>query len=98
MPKWAVLLLALPCWMSAVLSCGRRATHGDCQLIVDKSVELQMKALSHSDPAAIAKREEQVRAELGEEIKACETRHVTDKTVTCIQAASTSEELEKCLR
>ncbi|MDP9034803.1 MAG: hypothetical protein M3O50_08340 [Myxococcota bacterium] len=98
MPKWAVLAFQLLGLASTAAACGRRATSGDCQLIVDKSVELQMKALSHNDPGAIAKREQQVRAELDREIKSCESRHVTDKTMACIRASTTADELEKCLQ
>ena len=87
-----VIALAL-----AGAGCGRRATHGDCQLIVDKSVELQLKELSTS-PEEIAKREAQIRTELEGEIKSCEGRRVTDKTMSCVAAAVTTEELDKCLR
>jgi hypothetical protein len=81
-----------------MLGCGRRATHADCQLIVDRSVELQMKDLSETDPKVVAKREAEVRAELGEEIDTCERdRRVTEKTMACVQRASTTSELDKCL-
>ncbi len=78
--------------------CGRRATDADCKLLVDKSVELEMKALSNSDPSAIAEREKQVRAALDGEIKSCESRRVTDKTMSCVKSASTMKELDSCLR
>jgi hypothetical protein len=78
--------------------CGRRATELDCQLIVDKSVELQLRESNQSSPQAIEKREEQVRAELQDEIKSCEGRRVTEKTMACVQAAPTTQELDKCLR
>jgi hypothetical protein len=78
--------------------CGRRATDADCQLIVDRSVELQMKEMSESDARAIAEREAQVRAALGDEIRSCESRRVTDKTIACVRSASTSKELDSCLR
>ena len=62
------------------LACGRRATQADCQLIVDRSVELQMKEMSENDPTTIAKREAEVRAELDDEIKSCESeRRVTEQ-------------------
>ncbi len=57
-----------------------------------------MKELSHNDSAAIAQRETQVRAALDDEIRLCESRHVTDKTMTCVRVASTLTELETCLR
>jgi hypothetical protein len=81
-----------------VSGCGRRATELDCQLIVDKSVELQLRENSQTSAEAIEKREEQVRAELQDEIKSCEGRRVTEKTLTCVHAASTTQELDKCLR
>ena len=78
--------------------CGRRATELDCQLIVDKSVELQLRETNQTSAEAIEKREEQVRAELQDEIKACEGRRVTDKTMACVHSAPTTQELDKCLR
>ena len=82
----------------ALVGCGRRATEADCQLIVDKSVELQLRETNQTSADAIEKREEQVRGELQDEIKSCEGRRVTEKTLTCVQAASTTQELDKCLR
>jgi hypothetical protein len=83
---------------TALIGCGRRATNDDCRLIVDRSVELQMKEMSRSDQGAIAEREQQVRAALEDEIKACETRRVTGKTMACVRAASTMREMDACLR
>jgi hypothetical protein len=80
-------------------ACGRHATHDDCELIVDRSVELQMRGASENDAQAIARREAEVRAELGEEINTCERdRRVTDKMMTCVRSAATAGELETCLR
>jgi hypothetical protein len=85
--------------VTLLLGCGRHATHADCQLIVDRSVELQMRGASENDAEAIAKREAVVRAELEEEIHTCERdRRITDKIMACVRSASTSGELETCLR
>jgi hypothetical protein len=86
---------------ATLAGCGRRATQLDCQLIVDKSVELQLRQAeggSETSPDAIQKREEQVRGELQDEIKSCEGRRVTDQTMACVHAAKTTEELDACLR
>jgi hypothetical protein len=80
------------------MACGRRATDADCRLIVDRSVELQMKEMSHDDATAIMEREAHVRAELDEQIRSCEERRVTDKTMACVRAATNIKELETCLR
>jgi hypothetical protein len=84
--------------LSPAMGCGRHATDEDCRLIVDKSVELQMKAMAETDRAAIAAREQQVRAALGDQIHACESRRVTDKTMACVRSAPALKDLEECLR
>jgi hypothetical protein len=78
--------------------CGRRATQLDCQLIVDKSVELELRETNQTSPDAIQKREEQVRGELQDEIKSCEGRRVTEQTMACVHSAATTQELDACLR
>ena len=94
-----VAVLAATVFLAGLLSgCGRRATELDCQLIVDKSVELQLRESNQTSPEAIQKREEQVRAELQDEIKSCEGRRVTEKTLACVQSAPSTQELDKCLR
>lgn len=83
---------------SGVLGCGRHATAADCQLIVDKSVELQLKEMSETDAAAIAEHESHIRSELEEQIQSCQARRVTDKTMACVKAATSGPELDQCLR
>jgi hypothetical protein len=82
----------------ASTGCGRRATAADCQLIVDRSVELQSQEMSETDPTTLQERERRIRAALEPEIKECESRRVTDRTMACVQAAKSSKELETCLR
>ncbi|MGO9834827.1 MAG: hypothetical protein ACLP1X_11460 [Polyangiaceae bacterium] len=93
-----VALLLLAGSASSAAGCGRRATEADCQLIVNKSVELQMKEMSRADSPSIEKREQEVRAQLGDEIKSCEGRNVTERTLSCVRSASTTQGLDACLR
>jgi hypothetical protein len=91
-PVGVVLLAA------AVTGCGRKATEADCQLIVDRSVELQMKEMEKSEREAIEKRQVQLRKELQGEMKDCVGRRVTDKMMACVRAAQSSGDLEKCVK
>ena len=91
-------LLPFAAMAAQAAGCGRRATEADCQLIVNKSVELEMRGVSRVDSPSIEKREEEVRAQLGDEIKSCEGRHVTERTMSCVQSASSRQELDACLR
>jgi hypothetical protein len=79
-------------------ACGRRATAADCQLILDRSVELQMKELDKGDPEAIAKRQAVLRQELEGEMKDCIGRRITDQMMACVRGATTTTELERCVR
>jgi hypothetical protein len=90
--------LCIAAGVSAATGCGRRATLADCQLIVDRSVELQLKGMSLTDKAAVQKREQQVRASLQTEIDSCEGRRVTQRMMACVKAAPTTAELDQCLR
>ncbi len=97
--KWSVLVLAHALVLACCVSgCGRHATAADCQLIVDKSVELQMKEMSETDAKTIAEREKHIREELEEQIQSCQSRRVTDKTMACVRVATTTQELDRCLR
>jgi hypothetical protein len=96
-PLPRALLLAGPFAVLAA-GCGRRATPADCRLIVDKSVELQLKMLSETDAPSVARKEQLVRAQMQDELKACEGRLVSDKMMSCVISAPTTEELEQCLR
>lgn len=107
LPVWRAVTEIPIVWLSTgvglllagyTTGCGRRATEEDCQLIVDKSVELQLKGNNQTSADAIQKREQQVRSELEGEIKSCEGRRVTEKTMACVHAATTTGELDQCLR
>jgi hypothetical protein len=93
--RFALVCLALVCLVPA---CGRKATAADCQLILDRSVELQMREMEKGDAEAIAKRQKIMREELEGEMKDCVGRRITDTMMACVRAATTSAELEKCVR
>ena len=82
----------------AVGGCGRPATEQDCQLIVDRNVELAMKNLAISDPAQIDKRKQQIRTEQQDGIKACVGKNVTDKMMDCVKNAQKQEDIDGCFR
>ncbi|MGH7271192.1 MAG: hypothetical protein ACREJ3_12260, partial [Polyangiaceae bacterium] len=88
--------LATACVLLAS-GCGRRATEADCQLIVDKSVEVQLRQVSDTDPLSIEKREAQVRAQLSGDLASCVGRHITDKTIACVSEARSPGDLDTCL-
>lgn len=98
LPGARLASLALVVAGVALSGCGRRATEADCQLIVDRSVELQMKEMDKTDPAAIEKRQDALRHELEPEMKECVGRRITDKMMACVRGAQQSAALETCVK
>ncbi len=91
------------CWViasaSLVLGCGRKATEADCQLIVDRNVEVTMRSMSNQpDQAAITKKQEELRAEMKDGLKDCVGRRVTDSMMDCVKSAKTQDEINACIR
>src|SRR5688572_29487456 len=78
--------------------CGRPATEADCQLIIDRNVEVQMKAMKLEDRDLITKKQQELRTSMKEELKDCVGRRVTDAMMRCVKEAATAEDITKCIR
>jgi hypothetical protein len=81
-----------------VAGCGRRATQADCDLIFSRYVEVQLRAVHVTDPVEVAKREQAMRAEMGDDLKQCPGKRITDSMLRCVQNAQTNDEIDKCTR
>jgi hypothetical protein len=81
-----------------VAGCGRKATRDDCDIIVDRNVEVMLKSQGTVDPAVIAKRKDEMRSEVRDRIDQCVGKRVTDREIACIKTAETSDQIDKCLR
>ena len=84
--------------LGALAGCGHKATREDCEVVVDRNVELQLKALGVIDPSTVAKRREEMRASMKEDIDKCVGKRVTDGNMACVKNAETAEKIDKCLR
>jgi hypothetical protein len=78
-------------------ACGHPATEAECQLVVDRNVELQIKAMS-APPGDVEKEKARVRAEMDPMLKSCVGRRITDKKLACVKAAQSVKELDECFR
>jgi hypothetical protein len=82
----------------ALAACGRKATRADCETIVDRNVEVQLKSQGTVDPATIAKRRDEIRAEMKDRIDQCVGKRLTDGMMACVKKAETADQIDKCLR
>lgn len=92
----ARMLLALAALAGA--GCTRKATEADCQLIVDRLVELELRAQKTTDPSAIQKKQEVIRGTMKEELKDCTGRRVSDGMMACVKTADAPEAVLACIR
>jgi len=82
----------------ALFGCGRHATTADCELIVDRMVEVKLKAKNITDPDTIAKMKADLRKDADADMQGCVGRRITDSAMACIKKADTQDAIIKCLR
>ncbi|MBX3216320.1 MAG: hypothetical protein KF850_30045 [Labilithrix sp.] len=86
------------CLLLLAVGCGRKATRADCEAVVDKNVEVKLRADGVTDPPLVQKRKEELRESLKDDIDKCVGKRVTDGMLTCVKGAETAEQIDKCLR
>ena len=91
-------LVALGALLAAVVGCGRKATEADCDLIVDRYVEVELRDLKVTDPKVIDLRKAEMRRDLKDDLKNCPGKHITDSMLECVRKAETNDELDRCTR
>jgi|YNPBryBLVA2012_1023415.scaffolds.fasta_scaffold06618_3 hypothetical protein len=77
-----------------------RATEQDCEKILDRIVELELKDQGIQDPATVASRKADARAKRHDDlIKSCVGKRLPQSSLRCIEKAQSADEItEKCLR
>jgi hypothetical protein len=95
----AWLVMSVACGASiASTGCGRPATKQDCDLIVDRYVEIELETLKVTDPTIIAQRKIEMKRDLKDDLTTCPGKRITDSMLACVRTAKTNEELDKCTR
>ncbi len=86
----------------AVLSggCGHAASQQECEEIVDKIVELELRGQYVNDPATLEQRKKTAReAKAKELLPKCMGRKITAEAMVCIRGAKSYDEIDnRCLR
>jgi hypothetical protein len=91
-------VLAIAALSMGLVACGRKATREDCEMVVDRNIEVKLKADGVTDPAVVQKRKDELRPTLKEDIDKCVGKRVTDGMMKCVRTAETAEQIDKCLR
>jgi hypothetical protein len=80
--------------------CAReRATLEQCQEILDRIVDLELRERGFRDPALERRKREEMRTLLAHELRRCQGRPLRESALTCVRRAKSNEELSHtCLR
>jgi len=87
-----------------VAGCGHPASEAECEVIVDRIVELELKAQKVTDPAEIAKRRNESLGLVGdrgraEVLQGCVGKRITDRALVCVREADNASEItDRCLQ
>jgi hypothetical protein len=87
--------------VGALLSgCGHPTTAQECDEILNKVVELELKKQNVHDPAVIEQRKAETRSARGAELQAlCKGRKITNKAMACVRTADSFDKIDnECLR
>ncbi|MEZ4300295.1 MAG: hypothetical protein R3B70_35445 [Polyangiaceae bacterium] len=78
--------------------CGHPATVEECNILIDKSAELELRSQNVNDPAIIEERTKAVQAARGDDLrKKCVGKRITQDALACVQQATSPRAFDKCL-
>lgn len=82
----------------ALAGCGHPATREECDAIITRSAEIELRAQRVTDPKAIAERVAAAKAQKGDDLFGrCVGRRITDRALACVRGAETAEQVDRCL-
>jgi hypothetical protein len=92
------LPLMLLAWL-AVAGCGRPATIADCEEIVARIAELELRGAKTADPSVIAKEVADTKVAFQAKAKQeCVGKRITQRALECVRSAKSAEEIvRECL-
>jgi hypothetical protein len=82
-----------------VSGCGHKATEADCQLIVDRMVEVKLDQLGITDAEDRNRQKDILLSRTtGVDNTDCIGRRITDGMLACVKKAKSQDEITSCLR
>jgi hypothetical protein len=92
---WLVAAAALPGLLGG---CGHPATLAECEELLARSAEIELRAQNIQDPKVIAERTAAFRQARGDELLGqCTGKRITDRAMRCVREAATVDAVYQCL-
>lgn len=81
-----------------VLACGHPATREECELLLEKSAELELEGQNITDPAVVSERIGAYKQARGDDVIAgCLGKTMTHAALACVRRAESAEAFDRCL-
>lgn len=94
----SVYLLAALVGSTWLFGCGHPASRAECDEIFNRSAEIELRLQNVLDPKLIQERTLAVRKDRGDAlVEQCVGKRITDKAMSCVRAAKTPDEMDRCL-
>lgn len=85
--------------LAGLVACGHKATEADCQLIIDRMVEVQLDKQGITDEADRKRQKDILLSRTtGVDNKDCVGRRMTDGMLACVKKSKSQDEITACLR
>lgn len=91
--KWLLPLAAVVLGVG----CGHEATREECEIILAKNAEFELRAQGITDPAVIERRVDETKAAKPELLETCIGKRITEDAMRCVRDAPDAEAFEACL-
>ena len=88
----ALMMLVIPSW-----GCGHEATREECEVILAKNAEFELRAQGISNGDEIQRRVSETKAARPELLDACVGKRITDEAMQCVRDAADADAFEACL-
>jgi hypothetical protein len=83
---------------SILTGCGHPASVAECEELLARSAEIELRAQNITDPKVIAERTAAFRQARGQELLGhCAGKRITSRAMECVRKAVTVDEVYKCL-
>lgn len=87
----------LPLVAAALFGCGHPATREECEIILAKNAEFELRAQGLTNEAEIERRVQETKQAKPELLDDCVGKRITEDAMQCVREAPDAEAFEACL-
>lgn len=96
--RWPAVAVVSALAVASLLACGHPATREECELILEKSAQLELEGQNITDKAVVEQRIGEYKEARGDAVIAgCLGKTMTRSALACVRRAESAEAFDRCL-